>query len=297
MRAVAWWAVLSSAVAPTVLVCGWLVSAALQGPGYDPLTDTISALAGTGAVDPWLMAAAIGVLGVCHVITALGLHAAGVLGRVALAAGGLAAVLVAFSPVPLSGGSMRHSSAVVVGYCFLAVWPALGAYRRRDREAWALQPALAVSVSVLFLLGALWFAQEEWGHGDAGLAERVLTGGQAVWPLVVVTSCLLPVGVRRSVPERSVPERSVSETALVRDAWGGGRVQAGGMSAKTLVTVHAVVRGPRPFRRVEIQGYDAGPAFRPEDVLRLCRDRGHHDVNLDDPAQVTWVGGDARTWS
>ncbi|WP_341538505.1 DUF998 domain-containing protein [Streptacidiphilus pinicola] len=287
MRPVAWWAVMSSAVAPLVLVSGWLVAATLQGPGYDPLTDTISALAGTGAVDPWLMAGAIGVLGLCHLVTALGLRAAGIAGRLALAAGGVAALLVAFSPVPLSGGSMRHSASVVVGYCCLAVWPAFAAYRRRDRESWALQPGLSVAVSVVFLLGALWFAEEEWGHGAAGLAERVLTGGQALWPLVVVTSLLLPAWGRHPV----------AEAVAVRDAWGGGRVQAGGMSANTLVTVHAVVRGPRPFRRVEIQGYDAGPAFRPEDVLRLCRDRGHQDVNLDDPTQVTWVGGDARTWS
>ncbi|WP_369405693.1 DUF998 domain-containing protein [Streptacidiphilus anmyonensis] len=291
MRGVAWWAVLSSVLAPVVLVSGWLVSAALQGPGYDPQTDTISELAGSGAVDPWMMAGAIGTLGVCHLVTALGLRAAGALGRIALALGGVAAVLVAFSPVPMSGGSMRHSSSVVVGYAFLAVWPALAAFRRRDRQAWALRPALAVAVSVLFLLGALWFADEEWGHGDAGLVERVLTSGQALWPLVVVASCLMPEWSRHLAPEL------VAEPVAIRDAWQGSRVQSGGMSAKTLVTVHAVVPGARPFRRVEIQGYDAGPAFRPEDVLRLCRDRGHHDVNLDDPAQVTWVGGGAGTWS
>jgi hypothetical protein len=292
MRGVAWWAVLSSAIAPVVLVGGWLVSATLQGPGYDPLTDTISALAGDGAVDPWVMAGAIGMLGLCHLVTALGLYAAGILGRSALAAGGVAALLVAFSPVPSTpGGSMRHSSSVVVGYAFLAVWPVLSAYRRRDRQAWALRPAVALAATVLFLLGALWFADEEWGHGDAGLVERVLTSAQALWPLLVVASCLRPALARRPAPELA------TGSAVIRDAWPGGRVQAGGMSAQTLVTVHAVVPGPRPFRRVEIQGYDAGPAFRPEDVLRLCRDRGHHDVNLDDPGQVTWVGGDARTWS
>ncbi|MEY9846971.1 hypothetical protein [Streptacidiphilus sp. MAP5-3] len=69
------------------------------------------------------------------------------------------------------------------------------------------------------------------------------------------------------------------------------------MSTSTLVTVHSVVPGTRPFRRVEIQGYDAGPAFRQEDVLRLCRDRGFHDVNLDDPKTVTWIGGGRETWS
>ncbi|WP_198035320.1 DUF998 domain-containing protein [Streptacidiphilus rugosus] len=289
MRGVPWWAVVSSAVAPVVLVGGWVVAAALQAPGYDPVTDTISELAGTGAAFPWLMAGAIGLLGVCHLVTALGLRVAGPAGRVALAAGGAASLVVALSPVPESGGSMRHSTSVVIGYTFLALWPTLAAYRRRDLSAWGLRPALSVSVTVLFLLGALWFIQAEWGHGAAGLVERLLTTGQALWPLVVVASCL-GLGVRW-------PAVVAAEPVAVRDAWGTGRVQAGGMSANTLVTVHGVVSGPRPFRRVEIQGYDAGPAFRPEDVLRLCRDRGFHDVNLDDPAVVTWVGGDAGTWA
>ncbi|MEY9877380.1 hypothetical protein ABH931_006904 [Streptacidiphilus sp. MAP12-33] len=289
MRGVAWWAVLSSSAAPVVFVGGWVAAAGLQGPGYDPFTDTISELAGAGAADPWLMAGAIGVLGVCHLVTALGLRAAGSVGRVLLAVGGVAAILVAFSPVPMSGGSLRHSAGVVVGYSSLALWPALAAFRSRQPRAWALRPQLAGAVSALFLLGALWFLEELWGHGDAGLAERVLTAGQTVWPLLVVASCLAS-GWPSGVTARAEP-------AAIRDAWGARRVQAGGMSATTLVTVHAVVPGPRPFRRVEIQGYDAGPAFRPEDVLRLCRDRGHHDVNLDDPAQVTWIGGDARTWS
>ncbi|SEM43670.1 DUF998 domain-containing protein [Streptacidiphilus jiangxiensis] len=292
MRGVAWWAVVSSSAAPVVLVAGWVVAAGLQGPGYDPFTDTISELAGAGAVDPWLMAGAIGVLGVCHLVTALGLRAAGAAGRIALGAGGATAILVALSPVPMSGGSMRHSTGVVIGYSLLALWPALAARRSRQPSAWGLRPMLAGMVTALFLLGALWFLEELWGHGDAGVAERVLTAGQALWPLFVVASCLLT-----GLPGRAPVGLARRDPAAVRDAWGDGRVQAGGMSAKTLVTVHAVVPGPRPFRRVEIQGYDAGPAFRAEDVLRLCRDRGHHDVNLDDPAQVTWVGGDAATWS
>ncbi|WP_370101384.1 DUF998 domain-containing protein [Streptacidiphilus sp. MAP12-20] len=312
MRRVPWWAVVSSGAAPVVLIGGWVVGAALQAPGYDPVTDTISELAGSGAAFPWLMGGAIGVLGVCHMVTALGLRVAGLAGRVALAAGGAASILVACSPVPPSGGSMRHSTGVVLGYSFLAVWPTLAAYRRRDLSAWGLRPVLSVTVTALFLLGALWFLEELWGHGAAGLVERLLTTGQAVWPLVVVGSCVglgskwlgwgrqgsRWRGSRWRGPRWLAAARVVhAEPAAVRDAWGRGRVQAGGMSANTLVTVHAVVPGTRPFRRVEIQGYDAGPAFRPEDVLRLCRDRGFHDVNLDDPAVVTWLGGDAKTWA
>ncbi|MBF9068788.1 DUF998 domain-containing protein [Streptacidiphilus fuscans] len=189
MRPVPWWALVSSGTAPLLLVGGWLVSASLQGPGYDPVTETISALAGGGAADSWLMAGAIGGLGACHLVTAIGLRVAGAAGRLALAAGGVASILVAFSPVPPSGGSMQHSAAAVVGYSFLAVWPVLAAYRRRA-PAWGLRPMLGAMVTLVSLIGAGWFLLETWGHGEAGVAERVVTGLQALWPLVVVVSCL-----------------------------------------------------------------------------------------------------------
>ncbi|RQX16570.1 DUF998 domain-containing protein, partial [Micromonospora chalcea] len=55
MRAVPSWAVVTAAAAPALLVAGWTVAGARQGPGYDPVRDTISELAGEGATDPWLM--------------------------------------------------------------------------------------------------------------------------------------------------------------------------------------------------------------------------------------------------
>ncbi|MEY9846970.1 DUF998 domain-containing protein [Streptacidiphilus sp. MAP5-3] len=189
MRPVPWWALVSAGIAPLLLVGGWLVAASFQGPGYDPVTDTISALAGGGAADSWLMAGAIGGLGACHLVTAIGLRVAGVAGRVALAAGGVASIVVAFSPVPSSGGSLRHSAATVVGYSFLAVWPVLAAYRPHT-PAWGLRPLLSAAVTLVSLLGAGWFLLALWGHGAAGVAERVVTGVQALWPLVVVFSCL-----------------------------------------------------------------------------------------------------------
>jgi hypothetical protein len=53
--------------------------------------------------------------------------------------------------------------------------------------------------------GAAWFLIELHGHGAAGLAERILTGAQASWPLIVVVACLLaPAGQRELSPLRGV---------------------------------------------------------------------------------------------
>ncbi|MFC5906864.1 hypothetical protein [Streptacidiphilus monticola] len=68
--------------------------------------------------------------------------------------------------------------------------------------------------------------------------------------------------------------------------------------SSTLVVVHPViVVVGRPYRQVDINGHPAGVAERPSDVLRLCREHGYEEVDLDDPAQVTWQGGDSDTWS
>ncbi|MFF5226922.1 DUF998 domain-containing protein [Dactylosporangium sp. NPDC000521] len=68
---VRWSAVVSSATAPVLLIGGWSVAAALQ-PRFDPLRDTISALAGLGAAHRWVMTVALLGVGACHVVTALG---------------------------------------------------------------------------------------------------------------------------------------------------------------------------------------------------------------------------------
>ena len=45
MRLVAWWALLSSGIAPVILVGGWTAAEVLEGPDYNPVTQTISVLA------------------------------------------------------------------------------------------------------------------------------------------------------------------------------------------------------------------------------------------------------------
>ena len=177
------------------------MAAARQPAAYSPVRDTISALAGLAAADRWVMTTGLAGLGICHVVTALGLRpapgparaeraqsgSAHPGGRSLLAAGGVATVAVAALPLPVTGTSPAHRWAAGVALTALAVWPAL-AWRRRP-VAWVLRAAVSVAaaVAMLGLLG--WFAVELSADGPrVGLTERFIAGAEAIWPLVVVVA-------------------------------------------------------------------------------------------------------------
>lgn len=127
-------------------------------------------------------------LGVCHLFTAWGLRPAALAGRVALAGGGVAALAWLCSRRRAAGGG-RHGSVAAVGFTLLAVWPVLAA--DRDGAApWGLRPVPSAVATALMGVGAGWFLIEMHRHGVAGVAERIVTCMQSLWPLVVVASCL-----------------------------------------------------------------------------------------------------------
>ncbi|WP_329112836.1 DUF998 domain-containing protein [Streptomyces sp. NBC_01353] len=190
MRSVPRWSLLSSGCAPVLLAGGWMIAADMEGSAYDPFTQTISVLAAYGAAGFWVMTGALLALGACHLLTAWGLRPAALAGRLTLAAGGVTAFVVALLPVPSSGGSLRHGSVAAVGFVLLAVWPVLAAVRG-GAAPWGLRPAPALAATALMGLGAAWFLVEINRHGPAGVAERLVTCVQSVWPFVVVASCLL----------------------------------------------------------------------------------------------------------
>jgi hypothetical membrane protein len=201
MRRVPWWAMLSSSLAPVFLVAGWTVAAAVQPAGYDPVRDTISALAGHGAEHRWIMTAALAGVGVCHLATAAGLGPATarpagraglgparLAGRIVLAVGGAATLLVAASPLPRTGGSAPHGIAATIAFAALAVWPSLAA-GSAPGTPWALRPAVSIVATAVLLALVGWFVVQLSGDGGwIGAAERAAAGAQAVWPLIVVLS-------------------------------------------------------------------------------------------------------------
>lgn len=166
-------ALVSASLAPVFLIGGWTLAAQRQPAGYDATRDTISALAGLGATDRWVMTAGLVGLGVCHLVTASGLRNAATAGRILLATGGVATLAVAAFPVPRTGSSAAHAVAALVAFGALTLWPA---FARGSKGATA----------VLAILLA-WFALELFGDGaHIGLSERVVAAAQALCPLFVL---------------------------------------------------------------------------------------------------------------
>ncbi|MGJ5826338.1 DUF998 domain-containing protein [Streptomyces ossamyceticus] len=206
MRHVPRWALLPSVSAPVLLIGGWTIAALLEGPAYDPARQTISVLAAYGAPGFWVMTGALVALGLCHLLTAWGLRAAALAGRVALGGGGVSAFVVALLPAPSTGGSLRHGSAAVVGFALLAVWPVLAA-DRSGAAPWGLRPLPSLAATAVMGAGAVWFVIETNDQGAAGVAERFVTSFQSLWPFMVVVSCLCHPGSR---PGRDDPEETGS---------------------------------------------------------------------------------------
>jgi hypothetical membrane protein len=190
--AVPWWAVVSSLLAPVALIGGWQWAAALQPVGYDPVRDTISALAAHGAHDRWVMTTGLAVLGVCHLVTGAGLRVARPVGRSLLAVGGVGTVLVAALPQPAHGSSLGHTLAATVAFLALACWP-LAASTSGGVSAVPRLPVSAAVTTVLLVLLVVFFVQLH-GGGHSGLAERLLAGAQSLWPAAVVVRARLRRG-------------------------------------------------------------------------------------------------------
>jgi hypothetical membrane protein len=199
-----WWALLSSAAAPAVLIGGWTLAARRQPEGYDSTLETISSLAALDATDRWVMTVALLGLGVCHAVTALGLTRAAPAGRAVLGLGGAATVLVALFPLPAEGAAPAHGVAAGVAFVALAAWPAL-AWRRGGRGPVALRPVVSVAAAVALLALVAWFGALLGTDGRVGLAERLAAGAEACWPLVAVLSSRLHSRRGPAGPDRPAP--------------------------------------------------------------------------------------------
>ncbi len=167
-----------------LLIGGWTLAAAIRSDDFDQSTRTISSLAATDAPNRWLMTTAFAVVGVCYLLTALGLRNAAVSGRLLLAVGGIATCLVAVIPLPSAGPSVAHSGVAGVAFLALAFWPLLA--RRSDPAApWVLRPFVCVAASAVLFGLLVWFGVELNVGTRIGLSERIAAGAQATWPTVV----------------------------------------------------------------------------------------------------------------
>jgi hypothetical protein len=170
-----------------------LVAAELQPAAYDPLHQTISALAADGATDRWVMTSALYAVGLGNVLTAAALVGLRGPSRALLAAGGLAGIGVAVFPQPHAGSSPMHIGCAAVSILILAIWPAT-VRASEPATVRASEPATSILLGKRFLVtvtGALmaldiWLFAAGHGIGQLGVAERVATGAENMWPLAVV---------------------------------------------------------------------------------------------------------------
>jgi hypothetical protein len=202
--------VVTAGAAPALLVLGFLVAATLQPVSYDPLRDTISALAARGAADPWVMTAAIVAVGACYLATALGLSSARRFGRLALAGGGIATLSIAAFPTPLHGYSRAHGLAVIAASTTMCAWPMLAAHRQHRARVLTLAPNVAASAVTFGLI--MWFTFEMNG-AELGLAERCAAVAPALWLLPVA------IGARGAL----VPDEAVERDGVARVGEDPGR--------------------------------------------------------------------------
>jgi hypothetical membrane protein len=183
------WVVASAMLAPVGMIGGWTLAASLQ-PTFDPVRETISALAARSATTPEVMAAGLALTGLAHMVTAAGLRPAPRAGRIVLGVGGLATAVVAMLPVDTRPHA--HAVAAAVGFLALSTWPAGGV---SPGGIGALRPRRAVAATVGLVGLLVWFGLElQRVTPDAGaatgLAERALVGAQSLWPLVVVLTAI-----------------------------------------------------------------------------------------------------------
>jgi hypothetical membrane protein len=167
-----------------LLIGGWTLAAGRQPGGFDPVVETISALAAHGADDRWLMTTALAGLGACYLTTALALRSAATPGRTLLAVGGVGTLLVAAFPLPAGGGgSAAHTAAATVSFVSLGAWPLLAG--RASAEVWPMRRPVAVAAGIVLLGLVGWFFVELVADTNrVGLSERVAAGAQSLWPLV-----------------------------------------------------------------------------------------------------------------
>jgi hypothetical membrane protein len=186
---VPWWGVVSSALAPLILIGGWTLAADLQPVPFDAVRRSISALGSAGMPYHWVIAVALLGVGVCHATTGLALLPAAEPGRALLVIGGAASVLIAVNPQPAGGGSLVHEAFSLIGVIVMTIWPIAG--MRRDPGApLGLRPPAAYAMTGVLLVILAWFCLELFNGPELGLAERTVTADQTIWPLIVVMSVL-----------------------------------------------------------------------------------------------------------
>ena len=179
------WAIGTALLAPVALVGGWLIAGSLQPAAYSPMRQTMSVLAGHAGTDPWVMTAALLLVGSCQISTGAGLTAVRWPARIVLILTGISTLGIAASPEPATGPTWRHLAFAVSCVVTTALWPVLVA-RRAPARSRILGASGCATVTVIFAGLSCWLliAAHD-GGANLGLVERLTSAAQGLFPLVV----------------------------------------------------------------------------------------------------------------
>jgi hypothetical protein len=170
------------------------------------MRETMSALAGAAGTDPWVMTAALVLVGSCQIATGVGLTGAHIPARILLVLTGLSTFGIAASPEPATGPTPRHLAFAVSCVVTTAIWPALVA-RRAPARSWILSVYSCVTVTVVFAALSCWLLVEaQAGGDDLGLVERLTSAVLGLFPLVIALA--LRQATRAPGRQRGRPDSS-----------------------------------------------------------------------------------------
>jgi hypothetical membrane protein len=187
---VPWWGIVSSVIAPVILISGWTIAADLQPHPFDAVQRSISALGAAGMPYRWVITLTLLGVGVCHASTGLALRPAAEPGRILLMIGGISSMLIGLNPQGAHHGSLTHEAFSLIGVVVMTIWP-VAALRRDPAAPFGLRPVAAAATTAVTLTVLLWFTIELFNGQQLGLAERTVTADQSLWPLLVVISVLV----------------------------------------------------------------------------------------------------------
>ena len=221
-RPIPWWVLTCAGLCSTLLTSAWLIADALQPATYSPVHQTVSVLAGHAGAHRWIVTTALVLVGACYVLTALGMTVLRMSARVGLVVSGAAATGVALCPEPVKGTTTQHMAFTTVGAAAIAVWPALTVRRGPGVSAVVSVPVTTAATAVFMGLLA-WLFFEAQTDGRVGLAERLDSSIQALWPFVVAVALRsLPTRPSRSEqPASGRPSRIMSKPGSTRQATRG----------------------------------------------------------------------------
>ena len=187
-------AVASATTALVALVGGWTWAAMRQPDGFDPVRESISALAASETPHRWIMTVALVVTGLAHIGSALLLPRLRRGGRWLLGAAGLATVAVALVPLPSrADGSVAHTVVAAASFVLLALWPWFGAHSGATP---LLRPPVARTATIVLTALVASLAVGAQAGMPFGAHERVVAALLAVWPLAAAVTAWWALGHR-----------------------------------------------------------------------------------------------------